>query len=184
MQIRKTLSDNTTNDEKAVEEDTVDLKPSSGNGDRYVPALHASSAGCNSPPGDASRRGDWDSLSSSCTTTSIMSTGSRVPYFRYFGPTAIVPGFKEMVVQIRDHRRSVNSTGESPGQYPTSSKLGFHSHSRCRTILEAFYGLLFSLLVRQSTIVTASIPIASFHPCTQLPHFAQHAPHNDSCNAH
>ncbi|KAL2265748.1 hypothetical protein VTJ83DRAFT_6848 [Remersonia thermophila] len=30
----------------------------------------------------------------------------RVPYFRYFGPTAIVPGFKQMVVQVyRDNRR-------------------------------------------------------------------------------
>jgi hypothetical protein len=30
----------------------------------------------------------------------------RVPYFRYFGPTAIVPGFKPMVVQVyRDNRR-------------------------------------------------------------------------------
>jgi hypothetical protein len=30
----------------------------------------------------------------------------RVPYFRYFGPTAIVPGFKQMVVAVRDRRRS------------------------------------------------------------------------------
>ncbi|KAK4148878.1 fungal-specific transcription factor domain-containing protein [Chaetomidium leptoderma] len=30
----------------------------------------------------------------------------RVPYFRYFGPTAIVPGFKQMVVNVyRDSRR-------------------------------------------------------------------------------
>ncbi|KAI9873259.1 MAG: hypothetical protein M1830_000615 [Pleopsidium flavum] len=28
------------------------------------------------------------------------SNRSRVPYFRYFGPTAIVPGFKQMVVQV------------------------------------------------------------------------------------
>ncbi|KAL2024293.1 hypothetical protein VTK56DRAFT_8775 [Thermocarpiscus australiensis] len=31
----------------------------------------------------------------------------RVPYFRYFGPTAIVPGFKQMVVNVyRDRRKS------------------------------------------------------------------------------
>ncbi|KAK0613620.1 fungal-specific transcription factor domain-containing protein [Immersiella caudata] len=33
----------------------------------------------------------------------------RMPYFRYFGPTAIVPGFKQMVVNVsvtRDRRRS------------------------------------------------------------------------------
>lgn len=36
----------------------------------------------------------------------------RVPYFRYFGPTAIVPGFKQMVVSVREHRRSTG-TGSS-----------------------------------------------------------------------
>ncbi|EED21260.1 C6 transcription factor, putative [Talaromyces stipitatus ATCC 10500] len=36
-----------------------------------------------------------------------LSSGHRthVPYFRYFGPTAIVPGFKQMVVRVRDGRR-------------------------------------------------------------------------------
>lgn len=29
----------------------------------------------------------------------------QVPYFRYFGPTAIVPGFKQMVVSVRERRR-------------------------------------------------------------------------------
>ena len=176
VQVRKTLPDDNTNDENMVGEDAVDLKPSNSNGDRYVPALHVSSAGCNSSPGDASRRGDWGSLSSGCTTNSIVSTRNRVPYFRYFGPTAIVPGFKQMVVQIRDHRRGVNSTGESPGQYPTSSRLGSYSYSRCRTILKAFYGLLFSFGVCQFNIIAASISITSFHTCTPLPHFAQRAP--------
>lgn len=35
----------------------------------------------------------------------------RVPYFRYFGPTAIVPGYKEMVVSVRDRRRSTGGSG-------------------------------------------------------------------------
>ncbi|CZT40832.1 related to pathway-specific nitrogen regulator [Rhynchosporium secalis] len=34
----------------------------------------------------------------------------RVPYFRYFGPTAIVPGFKQMVVSVREHRRSTGGS--------------------------------------------------------------------------
>ncbi|ROT35185.1 hypothetical protein SODALDRAFT_337756 [Sodiomyces alkalinus F11] len=43
----------------------------------------------------------------------------RVPYFRYFGPTAIVPGYKQMVVAVRDRRRSAGAgsascTGSSP----------------------------------------------------------------------
>ncbi|CAJ2512087.1 Uu.00g077120.m01.CDS01 [Anthostomella pinea] len=39
----------------------------------------------------------------------------RVPYFRYFGPTAIVPGFKQMVVKVRDRRRS-SISATSPTQ--------------------------------------------------------------------
>ncbi|KAI0180754.1 fungal-specific transcription factor domain-containing protein [Hypoxylon sp. FL1284] len=40
----------------------------------------------------------------------------RVPYFRYFGPTAIVPGFKQMVVKVRDRRRSsLSATSPSTG---------------------------------------------------------------------
>ncbi|CAO2652661.1 Nn.00g009440.m01.CDS01 [Neocucurbitaria sp. VM-36] len=30
-----------------------------------------------------------------------LSTRNRMPYFRYFGPTAIMPGFKQMVVKVR-----------------------------------------------------------------------------------
>lgn len=37
-----------------------------------------------------------------CADHSPLATthGNRVPYFRYFGPTAIVPGFKQMVVEV------------------------------------------------------------------------------------
>ncbi|KAJ5586445.1 Transcription factor [Penicillium hetheringtonii] len=54
-----------------------------------------------------------DSPESSRTS---MSSNSRthVPYFRYFGPTAIVPGFKQMVGRSRTHRRT---------QYLTDSKV-------------------------------------------------------------
>jgi len=38
----------------------------------------------------------------------------RVPYFRYFGPTAIVPGFKQMVVSVREHRRSTGAASSIP----------------------------------------------------------------------
>lgn len=51
------------------------------------------------------------------TTNSSAALRHRVPFFRYFGPTAIVPGFKQMVVQVkdRDHRRSAHSiSSESP----------------------------------------------------------------------
>ncbi|CAH0045413.1 unnamed protein product [Clonostachys solani] len=46
----------------------------------------------------------------------------RVPYFRYFGPTAIVPGFKQMVVSVRDRRRSTN--GSHSGASPLSNPSG------------------------------------------------------------
>ncbi|KAI0198869.1 fungal-specific transcription factor domain-containing protein [Astrocystis sublimbata] len=43
-------------------------------------------------------------------------SGHRVPYFRYFGPTAIVPGFKQMVVKVRGRRRSsISATSPSTG---------------------------------------------------------------------
>jgi hypothetical protein len=139
-----------TNDEKVVGEDTVNLKPSSGNGDRYVPALQVSSAGGNSSPGDASHRGDRGGPSTSYTTKQHC-VDAKPSSFRYFGPTATVPGFK------------------------TNGRVT-RSAPRCRTILGAFYGLLFILLVCQSNIIIASISIASFHTCTPLPHFAQRAP--------
>lgn len=44
----------------------------------------------------------------------------RVPYFRYFGPTAIVPGFKQMVVSVKNRRRS-NTAGSLSGISPSSA---------------------------------------------------------------
>ena len=63
------------------------------------------------------RREDADIRSpESNYTTSSQSLANRVPYFRYFGPTAIVPGFKQMVVAVKETRRSLASvSGESPG---------------------------------------------------------------------
>ncbi|CAM1510576.1 Fc.00g009110.m01.CDS01 [Cosmosporella sp. VM-42] len=48
----------------------------------------------------------------------------RVPYFRYFGPTAICPGFKQMVVSVRDRRRS---TGATTGSLAATSPLSANS---------------------------------------------------------
>ncbi|KAJ9502702.1 hypothetical protein H2202_001824 [Exophiala xenobiotica] len=65
--------------------------------------------------------GEIKSPGSSHTGTSSTSSRNRVPYFRYFGPTAIVPGFKQMVVQVKDHRRSLPSVS---GDSPTSGQQG------------------------------------------------------------
>ena len=58
---------------------------------------------------------DMRSPASNYTANSTTSSKNRVPYFRFFGPTAIVPGFKQMVVSVKDHRRSHASLSvESP----------------------------------------------------------------------
>ncbi|KAK0747490.1 fungal-specific transcription factor domain-containing protein [Apiosordaria backusii] len=66
----------------------------------------------------------------------------RVPYFRYFGPTAIVPGFKQMVVDIsreihRDRRKSRGSSFSttSPGSL-YGYGVGQHHYSNPGTELE------------------------------------------------
>ncbi|KAH7153303.1 fungal-specific transcription factor domain-containing protein [Dactylonectria macrodidyma] len=55
------------------------------------------------------------------------SESNRVPYFRYFGPTAIVPGFKQMVVSVRDRRRS--TAGSISGTSPLSTHSGVLGNS-------------------------------------------------------
>ncbi|KAJ5551913.1 hypothetical protein N7461_006611 [Penicillium sp. DV-2018c] len=61
------------------------------------------------------------------TRTSISSENrTHVPYFRYFGPTAIVPGFKQMVVQVRGSRKSnpsMSSDSPSPLRSPRPSDI-------------------------------------------------------------
>lgn len=72
---------------------------------------------------------DFRSPESVHTAGSTTALRHRVPFFRYFGPTAIVPGFKQMVVEVkdRDHRRSAYLiSGESPssGQIGDGSSVG------------------------------------------------------------
>lgn len=59
----------------------------------------------------------------------------RVPYFRYFGPTAIVPGFKQMVVNVQHYNRR-----RSRGSVSATSPLSLLSHhsgpSHAETVLE------------------------------------------------
>ncbi|PGH28246.1 hypothetical protein AJ80_00137 [Polytolypa hystricis UAMH7299] len=56
----------------------------------------------------AGRDADAAAISSpeSGRSSLIASNRTHVPYFRYFGPTAIVPGFKQMVVRVRESRKS------------------------------------------------------------------------------
>lgn len=49
---------------------------------------------------------------------------SRMPYFRYFGPTAIVPGYKQMVVEVRNRKPAPSgSASVSTGSSITSPVL-------------------------------------------------------------
>ncbi|PYI23887.1 hypothetical protein BO99DRAFT_322734 [Aspergillus violaceofuscus CBS 115571] len=63
--------------------------------------------------------------------TSLSSSArTHVPYFRYFGPTAIVPGFKQMVVQVRGSRKSnasLSSESLSPLRSPKFPNHGINN---------------------------------------------------------
>lgn len=66
---------------------------------------------------------DEDERSPMERSTPSHAESHRVPYFRYFGPTAIVPGFKQMVVSVREHRRSTGA-GSSVSMSPGSGGYG------------------------------------------------------------
>ncbi|OJD30824.1 c6 transcription factor [Diplodia corticola] len=59
--------------------------------------------------GPASAGGDEGSQASSRLSLSL-SIRNRMPYFRYFGPTAIMPGFKQMVVKVKGKQHSTGGT--------------------------------------------------------------------------
>jgi hypothetical protein len=69
------------------------------------------------------------------------SESHRVPYFRYFGPTAIVPGFKQMVVNVsvRDRRRSRGGSFSalSPGSFLGQHGLEHAVTTHAETIVES-----------------------------------------------
>jgi Fungal specific transcription factor domain/Fungal Zn(2)-Cys(6) binuclear cluster domain len=74
------------------------------------------------PDQDLDQASEIKSPASNYTSISMNSARNRVPYFRYFGPTAIVPGFKQMVVQMKEQRRSTTSlTGDSPAAAPSTA---------------------------------------------------------------
>ncbi|PYH96693.1 hypothetical protein BO71DRAFT_163503 [Aspergillus ellipticus CBS 707.79] len=66
----------------------------------------------------------------SSRTSLSSSARTHVPYFRYFGPTAIVPGFKQMVVQVRGSRKSnpsLSSESLSPLRSPKFADVGLNN---------------------------------------------------------
>lgn len=70
-----------------------------------------------------------------------LSTRNRMPYFRYFGPTAIMPGFKQMVVKVRGKQHGTGQTSSdplesSPGQPPSIGQISPSNIHEARTPLE------------------------------------------------
>ncbi|CAI6336632.1 unnamed protein product [Periconia digitata] len=66
-------------------------------------------------PGQGKRKAlhdDDTDVSSNAMLT--LSTRNRMPYFRYFGPTAIMPGFKQMVVKVRGKQHGTGHTASDP----------------------------------------------------------------------
>ncbi|EXJ61596.1 hypothetical protein A1O7_02024 [Cladophialophora yegresii CBS 114405] len=82
---------------------------------------------------------DIISPASNDTRSSFTSSRNRVPYFRYFGPTAIVPGFKQMVVQIKDHQSSLPSAGGgSPASGQPLTAPGPAGHDRAPVVVPCY----------------------------------------------
>ncbi|KAK1829275.1 fungal-specific transcription factor domain-containing protein [Podospora conica] len=70
----------------------------------------------------------------------------RMPYFRYFGPTAIVPGYKQMVVNVSVNRERRMSRGSSfstlsPGNFFGGYSVAHTRLSHPETILETLEDL-------------------------------------------
>ncbi|KAL1389116.1 pathway-specific nitrogen regulator [Phyllosticta capitalensis] len=84
------------------------------------PNLEAAATSGPSPAGE-------DGSQSSSRHALSLSIRNRMPYFRYFGPTAIMPGFKQMVVKVKGKQHSGTGTStdglQSPPP-PTASSLG------------------------------------------------------------
>ncbi|KAF2266547.1 hypothetical protein CC78DRAFT_531650 [Lojkania enalia] len=73
---------------------------------------------------DSFRRASRDGTGDHANHALSLSARNRMPYFRYFGPTAIMPGFKQMVVKVRGKQHGTGHTtsdplDSSPGQPPS-----------------------------------------------------------------
>ncbi|KAF2727312.1 hypothetical protein EJ04DRAFT_479233 [Polyplosphaeria fusca] len=79
------------------------------------PLQHKSSSASQNPDSPAHHRPfRVDSGDGTGNAALTLSTRNRMPYFRYFGPTAIMPGFKQMVVKVRGKQHSTGHTASDP----------------------------------------------------------------------
>ncbi|KAH7406735.1 pathway-specific nitrogen regulator [Phaeosphaeria sp. MPI-PUGE-AT-0046c] len=80
-----------------------------------------------------------EDVPSSASDVLSLSTRNRMPYFRYFGPTAIMPGFKQMVVKVRGKQHgSGQNTSDHHGveSSPVPPSLGSPTMPEAHTPLE------------------------------------------------
>ena len=162
-QARKASPNHSSDEAAEAVKDAVASKPANGgtsNGDGHVPVLEKVTSNDSTLSHENTlHRMNHGSPNSSHTTNSMASARNRVPYFRYFGPTAIVPGFKQMVVQMRDHRRSFNSTAESPGQCAASFNPGPRPNLHERVCNYRRYAMLFNTLMQSSSVSISSFSL-------------------------
>ncbi|KAF2183744.1 hypothetical protein K469DRAFT_582311 [Zopfia rhizophila CBS 207.26] len=105
------------------------------------PAMHKATSGAsqNSDSSAQKRISKVEDDTAGHQTLSL-STRNRMPYFRYFGPTAIMPGFKQMVVKVRGKQHGTGHTSSDPldsssGQPPSLGQLSPQVHE-ARTPVE------------------------------------------------
>ncbi|KAF2815781.1 uncharacterized protein BDZ99DRAFT_514424 [Mytilinidion resinicola] len=94
-------------------------------------------------PSDNSRPSNGGKLEEDAGAGLSLSTRNRMPYFRYFGPTAIMPGFKQMVVKVRGKRQGTGHTSSeesalesSPGVQPSHGQYSPVQVPEARTPIE------------------------------------------------
>ncbi|KAK3065488.1 hypothetical protein LTS18_006199 [Coniosporium uncinatum] len=65
-----------------------------------------------------------------------LATRNRMPYFRYFGPTAIMPGFKQMVVKVDEKRHTSQVTTSEAHGSPSQQISGAGDSSASQAVEE------------------------------------------------
>jgi hypothetical protein len=80
------------------------------------------------PRPQSSRDGHDQSYFPKQTPSLFSDARNRMPYFRWLGPTAIMPGFKQMVVKVNRSSSAIDGvTSPSAGAQPGASALSNHS---------------------------------------------------------
>lgn len=115
----------------------IRMRTDSNGWDRESPHAHPTPGRPFSNPGTVSCSEDGRSVSNPSPAHHPHDT-HKVPYFRYFGPTAIVPGLKQMVVNapVQGYNRRRSSRGSTSATSPLSLLSLRSGPSHAETVLE------------------------------------------------